>query len=131
MAAANNSSGPKGMAHWLKSSSQWDGWILILGGGIVLTGWCLGNESLKRVIPGFVAMNPMTAVSFIFAGVSLLCFCRSENRSAYATAAGRALAGFLVVLGALKLCAYEFGWRLPFDQMLFHDQIQHETGYPN
>lgn len=131
MTSGRNSSSQSGLAHWLKSSSQWDGWILILGGGIVLTGWCLGNESLKRVIPGFVAMNPMTAVSFIFAGVSLLCFWRVKNLSPHTAIMGRTLAGFLVVVGALKLCAYEFGWRLPFDQILFHDQLQRETGFPN
>jgi PAS domain S-box-containing protein len=129
--AANHSSGANGLAHWLKRSSQWDGWILVLGGGIVLTGWCLGNESLKRVIPGFVAMNPMTALSFVFAGISLLCYWRGENRSSPAAIAGRTLAGFLVVVGALKLCAYEFGWQLPFDRVLFHDQILQETGFPN
>ena len=115
----------------MKSTSQWDGWILIFGGGIVLTGWCLGNDSLKRIIPGFVAMNPVSAIGFVFAGISLLCFWRSENRSTHAVAIGRALAGFLAAMGTLKLCAYEFGWRIPFDQVLFHDQIRRETGFPN
>src|SRR5580692_4299461 len=131
MTAELDSSRQNGLADWMKSASQWDGWILIFGGGIVLTGWCLGNDSLKRVIPGFVAMNPVTAISFIFAGISLLCFRQSENRSTPAIIAGRALAAFLVVVGALKLCGYEFGWRLPFDQVLFHEQIQRETGLPN
>jgi two-component system cell cycle sensor histidine kinase/response regulator CckA len=41
------------------------------------------------------------------------------------------LAGFLITVGAVKLCAYEFGWRLPFDRLLFYDQIRRETGFPN
>ncbi len=38
---------------------------------LVLIGWIFNLETLKRIAPGFVAMNPMTAVAFIFNGRSL------------------------------------------------------------
>jgi hypothetical protein len=37
----------------------------------VFTGWCIQNEFLKRVMPGVVAMNPVTSVCFILAAASL------------------------------------------------------------
>jgi signal transduction histidine kinase len=40
-------------------------------GTLVLIGWSFDLERLKRVLPGFVAMNPMTATLFIFAGTAL------------------------------------------------------------
>ena len=36
-----------------------------------LTGWVLHNEILKRVLPGLVVMNPVTALCFVLAGLSL------------------------------------------------------------
>lgn len=131
MTAANDSKRRNGLAHWLKNFSQWDGWILILGGGIVLAGWGLGTDSLKRIIPGFVAMNPVTAIGFIFTGISLLCFWREGNTGMAATVTGRLLAASVVILGAIKLCGYEFGWHLSFDQLLFRNQIRHDAGIHN
>src|SRR4051812_3117757 len=38
---------------------------------VVLFGWALQIERLKRVLPGLVEMNPLTAVSFVLCGISL------------------------------------------------------------
>ena len=46
--------------------------LVILIGSLVVLGWTLGLEWLKRVAPGLVAMNPMTAVLFLLLGVALL-----------------------------------------------------------
>ena len=119
------------VTHWLKHFSQWDGWILVFGGLVVLLGWVFGIEFLKRVFPGFVAMNPATAVGFMIAGISLLSFWQIRSHSRLARFVGRTLAGFLIVLGALKLCEYEFGWHLPFDQIFFPTQVRHETVIQN
>ena len=32
----------------LERTSRWDGWSIALGGGIVLPGWLLENDMLKR-----------------------------------------------------------------------------------
>jgi len=116
----------------LKSFSRWDGWVVAFGGGIVLLGWSLGNEVLKRILPGLVAMNPVTALGFIIAGASLLCYWLAETRPAHKCEYGRALADVLVVIGTLKLGEYTFGWHLAFDQTLFRIQLQNDgTGFPN
>src|SRR5215212_6089259 len=38
---------------------------------LVLAGWIFNIEILKRLAPGFVAMNPATAVCFLLAAVCL------------------------------------------------------------
>jgi len=120
------------LTYRLKRFSRWDGWVVALGGGIVLLGWSLGNEVLKRILPGLVAMNPITALGFIMAGVSLLCYWLAEAKPAHQWEYGRALADALVVIGTLKLSEYIFGWHLAFDQTLFRIQLQNDgTGFPN
>jgi len=39
-------------------------------GLLVLVGWASGLDVLTRVLPGLVAMNPATALSFVAAGLS-------------------------------------------------------------
>jgi PAS domain S-box-containing protein len=118
------------LSRWLKNFSQWDGLVVALGGGIVLSGWLLGSDVLKRVLPGLVAMNPVTAIGFIIAGTSLICFWRHSQEQPLLKS-GRMLAGVLIVIGGLKLSEYLFGWHFNFDQVLFRNQLQKETGLPN
>lgn len=93
----------------------------------MLLGWILNNEPLKRVFPGMVAMNPVSALAFIAAGVSLFCFWMPE-RTRFLLAPARILAALLMLLGLLKLSAYLFHFRFPFDRLLFSDQIRIEPG---
>ena len=105
---------------------------MALGGGIVLLGWSLGNEMLKRILPGLVAMNPFTALGFILAGASLMCYWLAETKPAHQWKYGRVMASALVVIGGLKIGEYVAGWHLTFDQMLFRTQLQNDgTGFTN
>jgi two-component system, cell cycle sensor histidine kinase and response regulator CckA len=105
--------------HWLNRIRLWDGLALIFGGVVVLAGWISGNEFLKRLNPGLIAMNPVTAFGFIIAGASLLCFWRRGEHSVKAEGLGRGLSMVVILIGVLKLGEYIFGWRLLFDQILF------------
>jgi two-component system, cell cycle sensor histidine kinase and response regulator CckA len=118
--------------HWLKSLSRWDGWLVATGGAVVFLGWCLGSEVLKRLLPGLVAMNPVTALGFIMAGLSLLCFGLPKNYARAGANLGRVLAGILAVIGTLKLSQYLFGWTVRFDQFFFREQLLADsTGFSN
>ncbi len=77
-------------------------------------------------------MNPVTALGFITAGASFLCYWRCRTHEGASALPGRMLAGVLVVMGVLKLLEYLFGWRVWFDQMLFRTQLQGDpTGFAN
>src|SRR5690349_1047922 len=53
--------------------------VAIIVGSLVLIGWLLDNELLKRVVPSFVAMNPMSATLFVFSGAALALALRSSG----------------------------------------------------
>ena len=98
----------------------------MLVGILVLFGWTAGVETLKRLAPGLVAMNPATAVLFVFAGAALwLKRSRGDGLNANAAEARLAhmLAG-LVILGAtLKFAEMWFGWSSGIDQWLFAEKL--------
>lgn len=120
------------LTRWLKGFSRWDGWFVALGGGIVLLGWSLGNEMLMRILPGLVAMNPVTALGFILAGTSLACFWLAETKTAFMWGFGRAMGAVLIVIGVFKLTGYIMGWHLGFDQVLFRAHLRNDgTGFTN
>jgi hypothetical protein len=122
----------RGSLHWPMRFSQWNGIALMGGGAVVLCGWIFDCYILKRILPGLVAMNPVTALGFILAGISLLCFWRSGGSGQSATVLGRTFAVVLVGIGVLKLTEYLFGWRLAFDQILFRKQLLGDpTGFAN
>lgn len=119
------------IAQRLRAYSRAVSVLVAAGGALVLLGWILKNEPLKRVFPGMVAMNPVTSLAFIAAGVSLFCFWIPE-RSRLLLAPARILPALLMLLGLLKLSAYFFDFHFPFDRLLFPDQIKAESGtFPN
>lgn len=96
---------------------------LTMGMGVlVLIGWTIGNETLKRVVPGFVAMNPMTAVCFLCAGLSLWLLCDRHLSRRRAFLAGM-LALTVVCVGLLKIVGLTTGWSLGVDQILFPSKL--------
>jgi len=112
------------LVHRLKQFSRWSAIFVAAGGVVVLTGWLLGSESLKRVAVGASAVNPITALGFVSAGISLLCFCTVKPHPLLNPLYGRVFATVLCVIGLLKLGQFVFGWQLDFDQWLFHHQLQ-------
>ena len=77
----------------------------------VLVGWNFEIEPLKRVLPGFVAMNPVTALSFIALGIALAAI--------RLPAVARPCAALSGVAGLLVLLRYWTGWEWKLDAILF------------
>ncbi len=97
---------------------------------LVLTGWVFGIESLKRVFPGFIQMNPATACALMVAGVSLLLF--DEQRvSPKLRAWARGLAVVVLATGLIKLGDYFGLYDLNIDTLLFHDRLEGNLMAPN
>lgn len=86
----------------------------------VLIGWQFNIGLLKRVIPGLVAMNPLTAVCFIMSAVSLLLFSSQNNRTAWA----KAIALGITVICMVKITGMLLGIEHNIDKILFHDRLQ-------
>src|SRR5882672_420464 len=88
---------------------------------LVLAGWILHIETLKRLVPGFVAMNPAAAVCLLLLAASLYCKCHFNSRSARWLALGFAL--MVAAVGAARLLSYAFGWKIHVDELLFASRL--------
>jgi signal transduction histidine kinase len=91
-------------------------------GAIVLVGWAFGLERLKRVAPGFVAMNPATAVLFVLTGISLWMTLRPRP-SKLVMLTAKALAGLVAFAAAAELLELSGLWQSPIDKLLFANQL--------
>lgn len=95
---------------------------MALIGAFALIGWGLGISFLIRLSPGFVAMNPTTALTFVFSGLSLWFQVRKKPGDTGITAKiGWALAALVALIGALKLTQHFTGFQI--DQLLFSGKL--------
>ncbi|MCL6751056.1 PAS domain S-box protein [Nostoc sp. CCCryo 231-06] len=109
------------------------GAIAVFVGSLVLVGWCLGIEVLKRGFPGSPAtMKVNTALCFVLCGVSLWLFLKATNQGSreertienYPHSSfliSRVCAIAVTTIAALTLCEYLFGWNIGIDELLFRD----------
>jgi diguanylate cyclase (GGDEF)-like protein len=98
---------------------------------LVLCGWTLDVEVLKRIFPRLVAMNPVTALAFILLSLSLW-FSSSENPGRKARGTAQLCAGIVALVGLLKLTEVLFGRAVGIDQVFFTSKLMNDlTGQPN
>ncbi|MGH8092017.1 MAG: sensor histidine kinase [Chthoniobacterales bacterium] len=103
--------------------------LCVCVGILVLIGWSFDIESFKRVWPGFVAMNPLTAVCFILSGAALTVFLRLPT-ARWGVGVTRLLALLIMWIGAVKLTSLLGKTPYLIDTWLFtsklgsmHDQL--------
>ncbi|MDQ2800100.1 MAG: diguanylate cyclase, partial [Armatimonadota bacterium] len=97
---------------------------------LVLVGWTLHNEALKRILPGLVAMNPVTALCLILSGISLGLLKVEQEANQARRRAGWACAGIVAVISLLVLARDGFGLSLFPDRLLFFAQLAGNTMAP-
>jgi len=117
----------------LKTFSRASGIVAILVGCMVLVGWTLDAGVFGPVLPGPVAMNPVSAVGLLLAGVSawLLQDGRAEEMVLWIS---RACAVVVALFGLFRLIQVLFGLEPGIDQILFPERLVSEaslTGFPN
>ncbi len=118
---------PRVVAAWPLFASR----FALLIGSLVLAGWSLDIDLLKRVIPGFVAMNPATATLFVFAGVALDLVVRWPEHE-LSRRAVTVLSSIIVVAAASELLEVAGFWHSAVDEVLFRTKIaQTNGGLPN
>ncbi|CAA0102848.1 Sensor histidine kinase RcsC [Halioglobus japonicus] len=107
------------------------GITVALCGVLVLYGWSMDIESIKRLAPYFPSMNPMTACAFIILGVSLALqhrgagMAQSTYSSTHRFAATIGLSA-VTLFGLLVLSKHYLSWGLEVDQLLFKGELTNE-----
>ncbi len=105
--------------------------VTVLVSFLALVGWEFGIEAFKSFSPSLAAMNPLGALAFIFAGVSLW-LQGTEDPGWKARRVGQVLASAVVLVGLLKLVGIIFGWDLGIDRFLFAEKLEStSTGFSN
>ncbi len=113
----------------LVSVSLWSGTIVSVISILVLIGWLLQVDFLKRIIPGYVFMNPTTAAAFILSSISL---CLLTNANARRVRIAQICAALVLLIGLIKLVELIGFFDLGIDQILFRDQLfDNLLGKPN
>ncbi len=107
------------------------GITVMLCGTLVLCGWAMDIEAIKRLLPGFPSMNPMTASALILAGLSLALQYRPAGSFNLKVMSARGLAAKLsavvvLVFGLLVFFDYQLEWGLGADQLLFPQRLMDE-----
>ena len=103
--------------------------IVAVGTGcVVLSGWVFHVEPLKSVLPGLVTMKVNTALGVAFSGMALWLLLPGGSLTRR-TQIGRFLAILIVLLSAVTLSEYLFGWDLRIDQLLLPDSGSPGTTY--
>jgi diguanylate cyclase (GGDEF)-like protein/PAS domain S-box-containing protein len=97
--------------------------LVAVSGLLVLVGWAFDLEVLKRVLPNWVAMNPLTALAFIGIAGSLALLARPESDSGPRRLA-RAVALAVALVGLARLATHLTGWDVGLDQWLFSARLR-------
>ena len=110
-----------GVASVLRTTARVAGILPPIIGVLALAGWAADVDVLKRAISSSTAMNPATAVCFIFLGVSLSILCRGASRSTRRVAV--TLAAVPAIVGLTRLASSLGGWDAGLDRLLFSDKL--------
>ena len=105
-----------------------------LVGGLVLLGWQLDVETLKSVLPGRVAMNPLTALAFLLAAGSLWLLeadPAAPVRRLWSLRAARIAAGVVLTIGVASAFGYVLGGNVGIDQLMFRARLGNNRIAPN
>jgi PAS domain S-box-containing protein len=92
--------------------------FVAVSGLLVLVGWMLGNPVLKSFYPGFVPMNPATAVMFLLCAACLVLSSMASQQRKVAVVI-LSLGGLVFIGGLLTFLGHFLSWRLGFDRALF------------
>ncbi|MGO9411593.1 MAG: sensor histidine kinase [Spirochaetia bacterium] len=98
--------------------------LCIAIGSLVLAGWLFDITMFTRIFPAWASMKSETAISLILCGISLAFFEVEPRRfgaSVLRRGLSRGFAAAAVLLNAVVLTEYLFGWSLGIDQLAFID----------
>ena len=106
--------------------SNWSGYLAVLClivSGLALLGWQLDFDILKRPVPYLVAINPTTALLFVFCSLSFLLF-NATRRTQKKIIAANILAGLVLLIACAKIYMLISGANFQIDGLLFAKKIK-------
>lgn len=95
---------------------------------LVLLGWQFDNETLKSLVPGYVAMNPFTALCFMAVSLALW---RATKPGLYNTAIIILVGFILAVIGLVVYGSLSADVGLALDHILFSEKLGTNQMAPN
>lgn len=106
--------------------------IVLVIGVLVLVGWELDIDILKRMVPGLVAMNPVTATCMILSVISFFLL-NKKKESRTSILLGYTLALFIIFIGGFKILDLIYDFNVKPDMFLFTEKIRSTViyGRPN
>jgi len=99
----------------------------LIVGDLVLIGWRFHLEAFKSVLPGSIAMNPVTALALALSGLSLWLL-REDRPGSWSVRLGRGYGVVVAFIGALRLAGYAAGWDRGVDTVWFAEKLQMASG---
>ncbi len=87
---------------------------------LVLVGWTFEIDFLKRIIPGYVMMNPATAIAFVLSSVALWLL---QSTDARRVRLAQICAAVVLLAGFIKLCELLGLFDIGIDRILFSDHL--------
>jgi PAS domain S-box-containing protein len=111
---------------------RWSKWLAIsifAIGLLVLAGWTWNIDFFKRPVPHLTAMNPLTALNFLFAAVSFLLLAPKQSSAlllpgaAEKSRVGNVLAALVLLIGLLRMAGPLPGLHQPVDELLFKHRL--------
>ena len=116
----------------LESLSRWCGIFVALIAVLALLGWWWHIEWFRSLLPGHVAMNPMTAIGFLVSAAGLGIARRARGSpSGSLRALVRVCALLILALGLITLLGYVTGRNLGLDQLLLGASLRGNRIAPN
>ena len=110
--------------------SKWFAICIFAIGILVLAGWGWDIALFKRPLPHLTAMNPLTALNFLFAAVSFLLLSPNLSYSlppsrfdAKKIRVGNVLAGLVLLIGLLRMAGPLPGLHRQVDELLFTHRL--------
>src|SRR5688572_15404341 len=101
----------------LNKMEQWAkyfAYVVIIIAILVLIGWQITTNFLERPVPVFFAMNPVTAIAFIFSGVSFLLL-STKTSVPKKIVWGRVSASIIILIGLLRIISRFSELNIPID----------------
>lgn len=115
----------------LAKRSRWLSATVVLIATLVLLGWEFNVDLLKRMVPGLVAMNPLTASCFVLLGCSFFLMTQKSNTRSFGV--GYLLASLVILLAGIKIADVLYDFSIQPDMLLFPEKIKATVinGRPN